>query len=269
MGNDNNKNLVCVSPRWANFTIAIIGFVIALLGIVSACTLFYSQGWNSVLNGICYLILSSFIIFSGVMIFVYSFKKNNFKMLSCSFLIGAAWCLLGGFASLFTAFAYMELLSYGYEVTTYIVLSLLLGLLYISSAVFLMITGHKLEKKRGQIKVLGAIGSISFATIALLNFISVCVSSYPDTLSILLCLTVLFLAAMLIFLTFKSEIKQEEEKEAGFAGNNDENVPENYSHFSHDSEDDKIRHLKEYKELLDSGAISQEEYDKKKSEILS
>lgn len=285
---------VTETPKWACNAMGFVGLALAVISTVYCA--FNFQLLGSPLNitaAVFYLILALALFCASAMLFS-SGRSGEKWPPSFSFLIGNLWCSLSTIICILNGAIYLTSRD-----TTYFVFGIVyivLGIFYLLCAIFLGISSYNVRKEKRAI-VTGAIGSISLASIATTNFVSACIS--VDVLTIIACLIIAFMAALLIIISFGTRTSNvavaregsrivyqdlRKKRNARPATNNprigngefSNSVSPSYatpiskpeSVEPRISEREKIELLKEYKELLDSGAITQQDYDKKKSKLL-
>ena len=113
--------------------------------------------------------------------------------------------------------------------------------------------GNNLNNNKSVLALIGAVSGF-FITFFILGRLDSSFSGDIDAISFFICLPGAIVGALIGLASYKDEKKTEDEK-----GNPSSKV----------TKTDTVSKLQKYKELLDAGLITPEEYEKKKSETLN
>jgi hypothetical protein len=178
--------------------------------------------------------------------------KKHKKLLTISLLL---------LSCLFLATSIINIIEY---VTQYnLVIYIFLAIISVAAIIFISLSLFEASRSGHNEKLYGILGSSLLLAFSLVNSVSMIISNLssttsPSSSSIASSIIGLLagLAIYVLYLAYFIKLSPENKPTISFA-----NPTPN-------SEEEKAKVIAEYKDLLDKGAISQEEYDKKKDELL-
>lgn len=264
-----NNALSVRTPIWAYMTVCIIGLMFAILGIISS--IFYFQGASS---GAIYLFLGAILLVTSLGIGVIAgigiaqfVMKREILLARFALGVGALYCLSSAIINFSLTSIYS---SVGRSDLTPMIT--IFGIVYAASAILIFVSVLKFKENGRDHKVLDYAfgGSALFLLLTIVDFIVSLSNSLASTIQILIYLVAVALALMLLLgcgltqfkpVTVKAETPSifSPESEKKVIGKEETNTK---------SKNEELESLILYKELLDKGIITQEEFDAKKKEIL-
>lgn len=273
-GREMNKDFE--TPTWLSRTIAVIGISVGALALLSGIVNLTYGGYSAGLGSI-YLIFGIIMIGFGIYDLVMALR-NPRRMAMASYFTGCGWCLCNATAAIFFGVLYCSVVSNGAAIGA---VEFFVSAIFLV-AVFFMGWAAVNIKNGKPFKNAGMTGSIIFIVCSGISFIMLFVNGSDNFLSYLLDLALIGMAVLLLFLSrWSRDLKSESPFRNSIEGEFTEMPKEYHKETSNQEqketpkqgfkgdEDDKIRILKAYKDLLDSGVITQEDFDKKKESLLS
>lgn len=275
MEQENSQKKELVTYRWANLVIGIAGLVLGLICFIGGFG-FFGYPYSSIdplfmVLGAIYFLESVAMIIFGVLACI-SFRQNANKLVSCAFMIPACWSLFSSIESIIAGIVTEKVLSMnGYTSYGMVINSALIMLvLYLAAGVVLLIAAIRAGKCKG-FKVVGLVGSIIMLAGILISLISQSSSQTSVSgVTITLDLILIAICVFVIILSLKSRYEDAKE-DYGYSETPEwpeEKAVEEHTLNVDEEAERKAKALHAYKELLDEGIITKEEYEKKKSELL-
>lgn len=247
-----------VSPTWVSRTVSIIAMAVGLLlfivGIeyVAANANYYFSG-----IGIIYMIFGVLIEGLGIYAVVMSTKEKR-KMASSASYCGMGWCACESVIAIYVGIYLLNGNGYANGL-----IELFIGAVFLAATILLLFTGINIEKGKSFLGI-GMAGSVMLTAMEGINLILLFVEGNTNPLSYILSAALIFMGVLLILVSIKSKEVEEAPKKAPSWGT------EEFPYGEHSlSEQEKVALIKEYKDFLDQGIITQEEFEKKKESLLS
>lgn len=263
------------SPIWANIVTLILGMVIGGILIAEGIIYFVNVPTTSyiyIIFGIVYLAFGIAMLVMGILGLVKHRKPR--MMFSYCLELGLFYAILSFLSSIYNLYFYASIygqVTYAEEklIVIYWIIGASIGLLaFLAVAILETIASVQLKKKKN-FKAVALSANTIFASVAMLGtygaFNSVRVNGFWP---LLINLAVLAFAAFLLVVSIMTEIKTKKT----LVDENGEEIPEPVeepaSQKNIGTEEEKAKLLMMYKDLLDKGAITEEEYEAKKKELL-
>lgn len=264
-------HITFTSPLWANLSVSVIGIVMGVLCFIAGIGYFSSASGNAaqVWLGIFYLLGGAAMLAIGI-IGVLKAKSDMRGSVIASFGQGLAYCLLSAITNFILAGLYSSikddyLYYYGVDLTFTIIMSISVGLLYLFIAVM---EGRAMLKLKHNEEPGGVAlaGNLLFLILVVVAFILSLTGGLQEStaLSIAMYLIIIAMATFLVIIAKKTDVFSQRKVVSDPLPDPEEELEEKENL----SETEKADILFEYKELLEEGLITREEFDKKKKEIL-
>ncbi len=250
------KYIVPKSLFLFSFIMAIVAYAICLIlniisFVVTAKSLYFSSYWYVYVDIVVSIFLSLGIILCSILMMTLTKEKDKGGKAVINFI--SYYLLVLAVYSFITAVFYSI---YDYSVTRIIVV--ILAILQISIAVTCVILA-RLSPKVARIILI--VECILFSISNFINFINYII--YLSFINMTLYLVLLAFDIVLVVLLFMMKVKKEEDAPII----KKESAPAPIA-LEEKSEEEKLTILLKYKELLDKGILTKEEFDMKKKELL-
>lgn len=261
-----------VTPIWANIIVLAIGIAIGIASIIDGI-IYCMAASRNLLNlslAIPYLLFG--IAMSALGIYgLTKYRVDPQKMVMCSY--GEA--LLYAASSVFTSFFLALLMSQAtaedpaqqVAITILVSAFVIIGIVYIAVAVLEGVAMNRVKKGKSPL-VVGLVGTIIFTLCQLSSFSGSSGMAGNGPLVILMALLLMVMGVFLIIVTVMTKYEKKPRYEAQYGQASPlirEYVPDKGESLS---EEEKVKLLNSYKDLLDKGVITEEEFERKKRELL-
>lgn len=270
-----------LTPFWASAVVSILSMAMAILilynGIVGFTRYQGGIGWGAFLFMYFYL-FGGFILFFGGLISIPTKKRRGKLLVRKTFSLASQlsifFSLYNGITFLLCDLIMKDTSFFSQQIAFFHVFSICMFFLFIVTAILLIVVGRRIRTNRS-FKVIGLIASGIFFALILTEFVALLSNGVPflvhptsDVIEKIVFGLALVIPAFLIIISITSQLQIERTRVQEFDSEGNVVLPSMGPRPSSLSEEEKIKALSRYKDLLDQGAITPEEYEKKKKELL-